>query len=86
MILVQLKSHNDMFEGIVPVGAKYGLFTCKKTGSVFEGEFVGDMMSGFGKIKYNGGGEYVGSWLMGDRNGLGTTTYNKGNIKSILYQ
>ena len=49
-------------------------------GSVYEGEYVGNVRSGKGKMTYADGAVYEGSWEGGKRAGSGVYTYSNGDV------
>ena len=56
-----------------------GVFTFAD-GSVYEGEYVGNVRSGKGKMTYADGAVYEGSWEGGKRAGSGVYTYSNGDV------
>lgn len=49
-------------------------------GSKYEGEFLGDVKHGRGKLTWSDGAVYEGDWLKGDRTGRGIFTWVNGDV------
>ena len=69
-------------DGYIDVnGIKQGRFIFHfASGSVFEGNFLNDLKSGYGKMTWLDGGVYEGNWKNGTQNGYGKMTWSDGNV------
>jgi hypothetical protein len=55
------------------------------TGTLFEGEFMGSLAHGHGKIQYANGYTYDGEWKEDARHGRGRETYGDGAWCECVY-
>ena len=86
MLRIKLKWGADIFEGDVPQGVRSGKFTCLTLpGQVYEGEFLGDKITGVGKMTYSNGSSSAGEWVNGDRAGLCEYRYGSGDVIRGIY-
>ena len=69
----------------VPVGVNVGEFVCAKNGYKYNGEFLGDKMTGYGVWHVSGGDRYEGQWLNGMKHGYGTYYYFDGSVYQGQY-
>ena len=81
MPLVQLVAPSgNIYEGDVPDGARTGLLKCHKTGAIYDGEFSGDSVHGYGRMYYKEGDVYSGQWNKWAKSGLGEYKFSNGGI------
>ena len=80
MIKLKLNYGRVIFEGDVEPGASKGLFKCAANGYVYDGEFKGDQMHGYGKMVNPENGIYTGLRVNGDKEGLGEYKLSDGSV------
>ena len=78
-------STGSVYEGLALVGSNQGVFKCAKNGNMYDGEFSGDKMHGFGKMVYSDGSHYTGQYHNGQKAGPGQYALNNGTIYRGMY-
>jgi len=73
-------SNGIRYQGTWDRGWMSGKGIWEYLGSVYEGEFTGDMRQGRGTMQYSNGQSYVGEWKNNLPNGKGQMTSDKGDF------
>ena len=86
LVTVMIKDkYESEYVASVPVGVNVGEFVCAKNGYKYNGEFLGNKMTGNGVWHVSNGDRYEGQWLNGMKHGYGTYYYASGAVYQGQY-